>query len=243
MPDRRKHRGPHPEDAELFQPANRPRLYRAVCELSWLLTRGYPRAAALKLVGDRHGLTERQRTAVMRSSCADQALLSRHGRRVPCEAWAGRPVQLDTFNVLTTIEAALSGGIILRGRDGCDRDMASMHGSYRKVEETRPALQVLGEVLAECGVTSCCWLIDRPVSNSGRLSQIVREKALENQWNWQAQLVPDPDAVLVKTSELVISADSMILDGCRLWGNLARRVIETRVPNANILDLEAPCEE
>ena len=38
--------------------------------------------------------------------------------------------------MLTTIEAALAGGVILAARDGAYRDMASMHGSYRKVAET-----------------------------------------------------------------------------------------------------------
>ena len=46
---------------------------------------------------------------------------------------------------MTTIEAALSGGVILAARDGAYRDMASMHGTYRKVAETLPALELLGD--------------------------------------------------------------------------------------------------
>ena len=52
-------------------------------------------------------------------------------------------------NQLITIEAALSGGLIFRGRDGCFRDLASIHGTYRKVEETLPALNLIGSFLAE----------------------------------------------------------------------------------------------
>ena len=38
VPDTRKHRGPHPEDARLFADAMLPRLRAAVADLSWLLT-------------------------------------------------------------------------------------------------------------------------------------------------------------------------------------------------------------
>ena len=64
---------------------------------------------------------------------------------------------MDGFNVLTSIEAALAGGVILAGRDGCYRDMASMHGSYRKVEETRPAILGIGSILETLQPTVCHW--------------------------------------------------------------------------------------
>ena len=92
--------------------------------------------------------------------------------------------------------AALGGGVLLLGRDGCCRDMASMHGSYRKVAETLPALELLGRTLAACDLRECRWLFDRPVSNSGRLKGIVEELAVARDWPWRVELVPDPDAIL-----------------------------------------------
>ena len=50
-PDRRRHRGAHPEDARLFEPSRLEGLRVAVSELSWLLSRGYQTKSALKLVG------------------------------------------------------------------------------------------------------------------------------------------------------------------------------------------------
>ena len=64
------------------------------------------------------------------------------------EQLRGAALWLDGYNVLTTIEAALAGGVILAARDGTYRDMASMHGSYRKVAETLPALELLGRTIA-----------------------------------------------------------------------------------------------
>jgi len=61
MTDRRRHRGAHPKDAELFSQAALPSLRSAIADLSRLLSRGYPLRASLALVGDRDGLTVRQR--------------------------------------------------------------------------------------------------------------------------------------------------------------------------------------
>ena len=125
-------------------PALLPRLREALADFSLLLTKGYADKSALKLVGDRFSLTQRQRLAIMRAACSDQQRQSRLARRVPVEALAGQPIAIDGYNLLITIEAALSGGLIFIGRDGCFRDLASIHGTYRKVEETVPAVNSSG---------------------------------------------------------------------------------------------------
>ncbi len=66
MPDRRIHRGPHPQDAKLFAPDKIDALQLALADFSLLLTKGYAGKSALKLVGDKFSLTERQRLAIMR---------------------------------------------------------------------------------------------------------------------------------------------------------------------------------
>ena len=69
VPDSRSHRGPDPRDAEAFAAHTLPALRAAIADLAWLLNRGYAVVSALKLVGDRWNLTERQRMAVRRSAC------------------------------------------------------------------------------------------------------------------------------------------------------------------------------
>jgi hypothetical protein len=237
MPDRRRHRGAHPKDATLFAETHLDALRRAVTELSWLWTRGYAPTASLKLVGDRHRLRERQRTAVMRCACADDALEGRSDRCLAPEALADRRLAVDGFNLLTTIEAALAGGVLLRGRDGALRDLTSMHGSYRRVDESLPALALIGESLAEQRAGATTWLFDRPVSNSGRVANVIEELAAERGWPWRCRLCADPDPVLRACEDVVVSADSVVLDGCGPWCSVAAHVVETRVPGAWVLDL------
>ncbi len=206
-----------------------PALAAAAAELAWLLTRGYPRESSLKLVGDRHSLEQRQRLAVSRSTCSAADIARRQKRMVSPRSLAGCRIELDGYNVLTTIEAALSGGVLLLAHDGALRDMASMHGSYRKVDETQPALELIGQTLAECGANETLWLLDRPVSNSGRLKTIIESLAGEHGWTWQVDLVHDPDAELIQSDAIIATADSGIIDLCGTWFNLARETVERRV--------------
>lgn len=240
MPDKRVHRGPHPEDGKLFAPPAWPVLREAVADLSWLLSRGYAEKSALKLVGDRFSLTERQRMAVMRCACSDFALARRRKHETSRGELGGGPLWLDGYNVLTTVEAALAGGVIIEARDGCYRDMASMHGSFRKVQETAPAITLLGDVLVDLGIRSCTWYLDRPVSNSGRLKQTILDVARERGLDWQVELVTNPDAILQDAPEVVVTADSVILDRCDRWFNLARTAVSTSLPEVQIVRLTLP---
>lgn len=233
MPDTRKHRGPGPQDPLWFGPDALPGLRAAVAELSWLLSRGYAEPSALKLVGDRHRLVERQRIAVHRSACSDAALADRRARQVEIDALRGRPLRIDGFNLVLTLESALGGGVVIGGRDGCFRDLASMHGTYRRVEETRPALELAARCLAGWGIGPCSWLLDAPVSNSGRLAAMVR--AVDP--GWSAEVVPDPDRLLVQPGDVVATADAGVLDRCGAWVNLARAVVAAGVPGAFVVDL------
>jgi hypothetical protein len=241
MPDHRTHRGPHPEDAGLFAPAALPALRAATADLSWLLSRGYASPSALKVVGDRYNLNARQRIAVMRCACSDAARDARSARRIPPESLAaaldGRPLLIDGYNALTTVEAALGGGVILVGRDGAYRDMASMHGTWRGVDETLPALTLIGDALQRLGVGSATWYLDSPVSNSGRLKAAIQSRAAERAWNWQVELVMNPDAILVKGHAVAATADSAILDGPVRWFGLAEYVVRREVPGAWVVDL------
>jgi hypothetical protein len=127
--------------------------------------------------------------------------------------------------------------VILAARDGCYRDMASMHGSYRRVSETAPALELIGRTMAALEIPRCRWLLDRPVSNSGRLKQLIELTAQSRGWRWEAELVLDPDPLLAACDEVVATADSAILDQCRAWFNLAREVVVRHSPEAFLPEL------
>lgn len=237
MPDKRNHRGPNPRDRDLFSAENLADLRAATADLCLLLSMGYPENASLKLVGDRFALQQRQRMAVARSSCTKEQAESRQTKLRSVRAVKNGPLEIDGFNLLITIESALAGGTIIVGQDGAYRDIASLHGTFRAVEETEPALQMIGEYLGDSTSVDVLWLLDRPVSNSGKIKRLIEELAIRNEWPWEVELVQDPDADLKLSPHTVVTADSVILDHCSSWANLAREIIRSRVPSAQICDL------
>ena len=213
MPDRRRHRGPAPEDAELFADKQLERLASAVRDLSWLDGRGYARPSAVELVGNRYQLHARQRVAVGRSACSDEALRARQERRIEARELAGERLEIDGYNQLTTIEAALAGGVLLEGRDGFVRDMASLHGTFRAVEETEPALELLLRQVEALRPSSVLVLFDAPIANSGRLAARLRNRVEASEIEWEVELDQAVDPRLRRSEAVVATADAGILDG------------------------------
>ncbi len=153
------------------------------------------------------------------------------------DAVKGRMVGIDGYNLIITVESALAGGVLLKGRDGCLRDLASIHGTYRRVAETVPALEQAGRYLQDKGVARALWLLDSPVSNSGRLKALMEDLARKNAWPWEVRLVRNPDAELASAGEVTATSDGAVLNDCGSWVNLAGALVEERIPNAWIVDL------
>ena len=235
-PDTRRHRGAHPADAELFAMDQLPKLQQAVADLCWLLSGGYNVTSSLKLVGDRYGLRERQRLAVSRCACSDQDRQRRKEHCVAVEEIRDQPVTIDGFNLIITVEAALSGGPLLVGVDDCIRDLSSVHGSYRSVEETDRAISLIGIALQQLAPSHVLWFLDRPVSNSGRLASKLTDLAARNSWPWQVEVVFNPDAAIIASSAIAITSDSSILNRVSRWSDLKSHLLK-HLPDAWRLDL------
>jgi hypothetical protein len=241
MPDKRKHRGPGPEDRELFDASRLDTLRQAVRDYSWLLSRNYSVESSLKLVGDRYQLVSRQRRAVSRVSCSDAALAARRRRHVAAAELAGCSLHIDGFNACISMEVALSGGPLLVGRDGAYRDLASVHGSYRRVLETPRALQLLTQGLARCQPAVVVWYLDRPVSNSGTLARMLRDRFGALGLSWEVELVNDADRHVSAAQGIAVSADSAVLDASDAWFDVAGWSIGQELPEAWVVEL-APAE-
>jgi hypothetical protein len=76
--------------------------------------------------------------------------------------------------------------------------------------------------------------IDRPVSNSGRLAELVRRTAAARGSCLEASTVDRVDERLQASTAVVASADSAILDRCGPWLNLARIAVEPLKPELDL---------
>lgn len=228
-------RGYVPEDERDFADKALPLLQRGLSDVHELLNRGYPAKNAAVFVGNRYQLSERQRLAIVRAACADEkALLRREKQRF---AASGR-VQADGFNIIITLECALSGTTVYRCMDGTVRDLAAMRGTYRILECTERVAELFLEKVRECSEGEK-WgadiFLDAPVSNSGRLKSLLSEKGAAMGGDISCELVPNADNIL-KGRENVVTADAIILNECKSWLNFAAEIISEKLPDTRVID-------
>ena len=227
-------RGYMPKDTVEFGPKATVKLTAAAQELAFLLDRGYDTKSASTFVGNHHLLSERQRLSLARITSPRAALEERERKRLP-EAPAA--LVLDGFNTIITLEVALSGSLLLEGMDGTIRDLAGLRGSYRIVDKTLRAVELLLARLEALEVKEALFYLDQQVSNSGRLRALLLDKAAERSVQIQVELHPSVDGVLSRL-EHVVTTDAIIQDKCGSWYNLNRGIIEEAVPEAWVLRLE-----
>lgn len=230
-----KNRGKRPNDDVLFGEAWLSVFKEAVDDLCYLLTKNYAAGAALELVGNRHQLNQHQRMAVQRMSVSDQEIAQRKRSACSASALKGQKVTIDGFNLLILLESAISGAYIFRGRDGLYRDIASVHGTYKRVIQTPEALRLAGNALQGLGVLQVTWLLDAPIAHSGKLKAFLYHVSEENGYYWQIALVNNPDKMLITTQDIVVSSDGWVLNQAARWYNLGGYLIESQITDAHVV--------
>ena len=124
-------RGYVPEDEAFFyREDSLEKLCQAQRDLLYLIERGYPMKNASVFTGNHYLLSERQRLALVRATSSRQAAALRRNREVIGPV-PGKEVHIDGFNIIITLEIALSGSTLLKCMDGTIRDLAGLRGTYR----------------------------------------------------------------------------------------------------------------
>ena len=216
-------RGYNEEDSTSFGPEAMDVLNNCARDIVYLLDRGYPYKTVLNFVGNRHRLTERQRTALMRM-CASHEMLSMRKATQVFSLEKGCTVNIDAFNAVVLMETALSGSMILKGMDGCYRDLSGLAGSYAVIDTTGPGIERIIRALQKHEAGMAVFYIDEPVSNSGRLKTLIAETAEDLEFPVDIKMVRDADTELKKLS-CVISGDSEVITECISWYNLYEELI------------------
>jgi hypothetical protein len=212
------------------------RLKTAREELIWLLDRGYSMDTASTFVGNHHSLTARQRNAMKRSASSRSDLKQRLCKRISPAEINGKEVLIDGFNIIITLETALSGSLLILCGDGVLRDLAGLRGTYHLIPQTDTAISLLLESLERLGTASAKIYLDSPLSNSGRLKKRILEISSTFQFPVEVSLEDDSDKAM-SGKESIITGDSIILDSCISWVNLTRDIILNNVPDPFIADL------
>ncbi len=229
-------RGYDPDDEKIFSNENIAKLKIVQEEIQWLLDRGYKMKQVIEFTGNHYLLSSRARTALQRTTSSTADYEKRKSTMLPFECAKDCCLNIDGFNLIITLEVAMSGSPILRGKDGVYRDLAGLRGTYRLIDKTDAALNLIGKALKELNVPMVKFYLDSPVSNSGRLKSKILE--LSEQWGVtvEVELVPNVDVVLADM-ERVVTGDSIILDVCKSWFDLSRKIIKDNIQYAWVIDM------
>jgi len=231
-----KNRGKEGRDDLLFGTLKmQDRIKEACKDMNYLLTRGFAERSSVQLVGNRYKLNARQQQVLQGMSASQQQIDLRLKTKVSAEDLMDKTVIIDGFNLLIILESALSGAYVFKGLDDCYRDIAGVHGTYKRVNQTLKVLNLVGDYLEKQNVKKVIWILDKPVSNSGRLKGILYETASELNYNWDVILENNPDKVVAESPHIGVSSDAWVLDRLGCWYNLAGEIIESFKPTEEIV--------
>jgi hypothetical protein len=218
-------RGPAREDARLFRGEPLARMRLAAEEVAWLLGRNYPLASTVEFVGERHQLEPLQRAVLGRVACGPTQYQRRAARELEADDIARQALHIDGINFISTLEVALSGGLLFRGLDGALRDLVALRGNYDVVDETETALNLVGTAFARLRPARATFYLDGTVPNSGKLRAKIAAAAAGWKCPVEVKLVPSVDRML-KHASRVVSSDGPILDACESWFNFGAWIVE-----------------
>ena len=187
-------------------------LQMAAEDFRYLLNRGYPRKTTLELVGNRYQLTADLRHLLHRGVFADSDSRRRREKKVSAKDIFNKNLAIDGHNVLITIEAGLSGRPLILGDDYFIRDISGLSGSFKKTEVTEKAIQFIINAIKIIKPRKTLFLLDAPISMSGKLAQEVRSQLKKENLSGDAMAVIVPEKILIGFPGVIATSDTAIID-------------------------------
>jgi hypothetical protein len=216
-----------------------PELWQAADDFRFLLNRGYPRDASLQLVGNRYNLDHDHRHLLRRGIFAAAIAAQRKNKKVSLEEIRGRALAIDGYNCLITLESALKGKTILLADDGFFRDISGVSSSYKETPATNQALGLIIDLLIAAATTDILFLLDSPISASGKLATRIRGLMKEQGLRGDAQAVKVPEQLMIGYEGIIATSDTALIDQSNQVFDLADHII-TQHLRSPFIDLAKP---
>jgi len=198
-------------------------------DYKYLKEKGFSEKSSLKLVGDRYRLTRIGRNVLFRGVVEESTASVRIGKIITPEEAAGRPMGMDWYNVLITVESYLRGALLFLADDGMLRDSSAVHGSFRSSPLTQTAISDIIEAVRMLAPSRVDAYLDSPIAHSALMAETLRERfASELGVPSEAGLSRSADFPLKSYDGIVASSDSVILDAAVKLIDLPRYVLRIR---------------
>ena len=211
----------------------------AAADFRFLLARGYPRRAALSLVGDRYRLNHTARQLLHRGVFAPEVAGARRAKLRRLRELPGQPLALDGHNVLITLECAARMLPLVAADDGFIRDVGEVSRAFRVSPATDRVLTLVADYLADQAAGPLEVFYDAPLSLSGELARRTGEIFASRGLAVEAAAVPVPERLLSGFPGAIITSDTALIDAHATVVDLAGEIIR-RHPAWRFITLGKP---
>ena len=201
----------------------------AVADYRFLLDRGYPVTASLKLVGDRYRLDKSERMVLFRG-VLDSATSRQNSTKLLKNLPEGANLSVDGYNILFTIINYLRGAPVFVSTDGFVRDAGGAHGRISDEAQFQTTISVVTSVLAVLEPLHVEFFLDAPVSGSYRHAEKIRTAMQSACLSCHVEVAKSADQCLISSASAILAtSDSAILAKAgKPVFDLARHVLESR---------------
>ncbi len=126
------------------------------------------------MVGEDYGLSKEERVALSKVIRDPVESLLNAFKLCPIECVTGKDLGVDGFNVLITIETAISGEPVFLSTDGFVRDLSMRYSKYRPSRHFYEAASLLKNLLIKLDPAEAVIYLDSPIPRSGEIANELR---------------------------------------------------------------------
>ncbi len=207
-------------------------LRQAAKDIRFLLARGYARNSAITFVGNHYQLNRLHRNLLFRAVFPRDTCLRRRRKRLRVGNLFEKEVLVDGYNCFITLESALRGLPVIRCDDGFVRDISGVFRSFSPSDKTVQAWRLMERVFQNYRPRRLVFFLDAPYSNSGRFCARIRSWLCRSGFDGGCVLIKGPEKEIAHDREVVVTGDSVIIDGSRqvfdLTGHVVSRMLRIR---------------
>jgi len=192
-------------------------------DLYLLLNKGYPKSYALRFVGDHYGLKNEKRYILSRTVFSKSYIEDTKRKKINLKDIKGESLFIDGYNVIITTESVLIGEVFV-SMDGLLRDTRNISKKHRITKETLKSIDLILDLLEKYPPEKTQVYLDKMMSKSGRLSEIIRNAMKERDLIGDSETVSSVDRILKGKEGIIATNDSAIIVKVKKFIDLPSKV-------------------
>jgi hypothetical protein len=195
----------------------------AKIDLFMLLNRGYSKTYALRFIGDHYGLKNEDRYILSRTVFPRTYILETRKKKTHLKDIKDKELFIDGYNVIITTESVLMGKAFI-SMDGLLRDTRNISKKYKITNYTLESVEMILNLLEKYPPKNSLFYLDKMMSQSGKLSGIIRKSIEERNLKGDSETIGSVDYILKNKNGIIATNDSAIINQVEKFIDLPSKI-------------------